>query len=24
MTLHLDALPFALAPEGPDGRWTHA
>jgi len=24
MTLHLDGLPFALAPEGPDGRWTHA
>ncbi|MFD3975511.1 DUF1349 domain-containing protein [Streptomyces cyaneofuscatus] len=24
MTLHLDGLPFALSPEGPDGRWTHA
>ncbi|MFB8107624.1 DUF1349 domain-containing protein [Streptomyces sp. DSS69] len=24
MTLHLDELPFPLAPSGPDGRWTHA
>ncbi|MYR93966.1 MULTISPECIES: DUF1349 domain-containing protein [unclassified Streptomyces] len=24
MTLHLDGLPFALEPSGPDGRWTHA
>ncbi|MEU3056541.1 DUF1349 domain-containing protein [Streptomyces griseus] len=24
MTLHLDALPFALDAAGPDGRWTHA
>ncbi|MFB7402603.1 DUF1349 domain-containing protein [Streptomyces rubiginosohelvolus] len=24
MSLHLDRLPFALDPAGPDGRWTHA
>ncbi|MEW2070369.1 DUF1349 domain-containing protein [Streptomyces sp. NPDC007346] len=24
MSLQLDALPFALDPCGPDGRWTHA